>query len=315
MTVYTGCLLACNPGRYFCVSPLNFFYMKIPLTLGLAFFASALFAQTDKIKDYHLNKEYKMNSAGTLKLKCSDARVFISGSDRSTAHVKIDRVVETKGLLFSSHDEFRVDVEEVDGNLEIIENKSSHMAGIVGYYRENYTITVEIPKGASLDVDGDDGDYKVSNLAGTISINLDDADVELTHCSGSDFRFVVDDGDITMDGGRGNLDIDADDADVKISGGAFTSITADMDDGDLIIETSLAENGNYRITAQDGLVALTIPNGGGKFDIRHDDANVLTEGEFVIMEESENRTQLSLAKGTALVDIRADDARVRLINR
>lgn len=289
--------------------------MKAVITLFFLSAATLLFAQSEKIKDYHLDKEYKMGALGTLRLRCTDARVTIAGSARATAHVKIDREVEAKGFVFNGHDEFSVDVEEVNGDLEIRENKAYGTVGVVGYYNERYTILVELPQGASLNVRGDDGNYKVTNLEGSIAMTLDDADVELTGCSGSDFRFALDDGDITMDEGRGKLDIDADDADVRISHGAFSEIQADMDDGDLVIETSLADNGSYRITAQDGLVALTVTNGGGKFDIRHDDARVVTEGKFDTIEESEDRTRLSLASGNAAVDIRADDARVRLVKR
>ena len=88
-----------------------------------------------------------------------------------------------------------------------------------------------------------------------------------------------------------------------------------VDDGDLIIETSLADDGTYFIDAQDGLVSLAITKGGGKFDVRHDDARVITEGDFKITEDAEDRTRLTLANGVAKVDIRADDARVRLMKR
>ena len=104
-------------------------------------------------------------------------------------------------------------------------------------------------------------------------------------------------------------------ADVRIANANFTSITADVDDGDLMIETSLADSGDYLIHAQDGLVALTITKGGGKFDIRHGDSRVTTEGNFTQVERSENSTRLLLASGKAQVDIRSDDARVRLIQR
>jgi hypothetical protein len=289
--------------------------MKAILTLLLFVSSLALSAQGDKNKDFHLNKEYKIGSTGTLTLKCSDAKVFISGSGRSTAKIKIDRVVETKGIVFGGHDEFNVEVEESNGNLDIIENKSYSASGIVGYYNEKYTININLPEGASLVVKGDDGDYQVNNIDGAISIDLDDADIELTACSGNDFKFRMDDGDIVMDEGKGKLDINADDADIKITRGAFTGIQADLDDGDLVIETSLADNGDYYINAQDGLIALTVTDGGGKFDIRHDDARVITEGKFQTIEESENRTRLTLSSGTARVDIRADDARVRLAKR
>lgn len=289
--------------------------MKAILTLLLFTSSLAIFAQSDKNTDFHLDKEYKFSNTGTLTLRCSDAKVFISGSGRSTAKVKIDREVETKGIVFGGHDEFNVEVEESNGNLDIHENKSYSASGIVGYYHEKYTININLPEGASLVVKGDDGDYRINNIDGAISVDLDDADIELTACSGNDFKFTLDDGDILMDEGKGALEIDADDADVKITNAAFTSIQADIDDGDLVIETSLADNGDYYINAQDGLIALTVTNGGGKFDIRHDDARVITEGKFQTIEESESRTRLTLPAGSAKVDIRADDARVKLVRR
>ena len=289
--------------------------MKAIFLLPLFVSSFSIIAQSHKNSDFHLNKEYKINNTGTLTLRCSDAKVFISGSGRTTAHVKIDREVDTKGIVFSGHDEFNVEVEELNGNLDIVENKSYSSSGIVGYYSERYTININLPEGASLVVKGDDGDYRLNNVDGSISVDLDDADIELTACTGSAFKFRMDDGDIVMDEGKGKLDIDADDVDVKISNAAFTDIQADIDDGDLVIETSLTDNGTYYINVQDGLIALTVTNGGGKFDIRHDDARVVTEGKFQTIEESENRTRLTLASGNAKVDIRADDARVRLTKR
>lgn len=289
--------------------------MKAILSVLMLLSFFALSAQKESNKDFHINKEYKMSELGTLTLKCSDAKVSISGSARKTALVKIDREVETKGFVFGGHDEFNVEVEELNGDLTIHESSSYSSFGIVGYYHEKYTINISIPEGASLIVKGDDGDYKINNINGSISVNLDDADIELIACSGDNFKFTMDDGDVTMDQGKGSLDIDADDADVKISNAAFTTIQADIDDGDLIIETSLADNGDYYINGQDGLIALTITNGGGKFDIRHDDSRVITEGKFETIEESEDRTRITLASGNSKVDIRSDDARVRLVKR
>jgi len=162
---------------------------------------------------------------------------------------------------------------------------------------------------------GDDGDYCIKTVHGKMDIDVDDADVELTGCQGDDFKFRLDDGDIKMDEGKGALDVDADDADVVIKNARFSKINADMDDGDFLVETSLVDGGDYFINCQDGLISLTVLGGGGRFDVRHDDARLITSGGFTQEEESENRTKLSLAKGTARVDIRADDARIKLSTR
>lgn len=284
-----------------------------PLLFLISVIAVGAIAQ-NKNQDFHLDKEYKVAASGTLNLSASDAKVQITGSSRKTAHVKIDREVNSKGLTFGS-EEFRVDVEEKEGNLVIKEYHRSMNVAVVGYHYEKYTILLELPEGMSLRVKGDDGDYLIKSINGSIDASLDDGDLELIGCKGNEFKFRLDDGDIKMDEGRGNLEVDADDADVFIQKGNFSSITARMDDGDFVVQTSLSDNGDYRIDSQDGLVSLTILGGGGTFDIRHDDGRVLTEGKFNVVEESEDRTQLTLAKGKAKVDIRADDGRVRLITQ
>ncbi len=287
--------------------------MKPILSVFGLLLAISTIAQT-KEGDFHLDKEYKISPAGTIKLNSSDAKVYITGSNRLGTHVKIDREVTTKGLTFG-HDEFSVDVSEENGNLVIREHSNSVSIGVVGYYNEKYSIHIEAPEGASLLVKGDDGDYWITNMDGAISLDLDDADVELTQCTGSKFEFKLDDGEIKMDEGKGHLEIQADDSDIEIRNANFTYVEAKVDDGDLIMETSLSDNGEYFIDAQDGLVSFSVTKGGGKFDIRHDDGRVVTDGNFSTVEDSEDHTRLTLANGAAKVDIRADDARVRLTSR
>jgi hypothetical protein len=282
--------------------------MKYLYTLLFLTSASALFAQEG---DFHLDKVYKISKNGVIDLGSSDANVFITGSLRPDAHVKIDRTVVTKGV-HTTREDFRVDVDAENGNLRIREHQNSFSSGFISYHKEDYKIVIEAPEGVSLTVRGDDGDYFIKNINGEISMSIDDADAELSDCKGNKFSFRLDDGDLRMNGGKGSIEIDADDADVEIHDAQFASIDANMDDGDLIIETSLVNNGSYSLRSQDGSVNLTITGGGGEFDIRHDDGNVVTQGNFKTIYESEDQTRVSLANGSAKVTVRADDARVRL---
>jgi hypothetical protein len=285
--------------------------MKQALTLFFVVISGMAIAQSTKVGNFNLDKVYKISPSGLLNLTCSDAKVYITGSSRTDVHVKIDRVVETKGFVFGEN-EFAVDIDETNGNLTIKERAGSTSVGVVGYIHEKYTINIEAPEGISLRVRGDDGDYWIKTINGAMDLDLDDADVDLAGCKGNDFRIRIDDGDVKMDQGSGKLEVDADDADIEIRNAKFTSISADFDDGDFIIETSLADGGDYYINSQDGMIAFTVTGGGGKFDIRHDDASVRADDVFTTVEESEDRTRLTLPSGNAKVDIRADDARVRL---
>lgn len=283
--------------------------MKTIITFIALFFSLTLWAQKDG--DYHLDKEFELSPTGVIELSSSDGKVFITGSKREKVHLKVDRTVVTKGFVFG-RDEFALEIDDTGGNLKIRERSSTSHSGIVGYYNEEYEIRIEAPEGASLLIKGDDGDYVIRNINGSIAMRVDDGDIELIGCKGNRFDFRLDDGNLEMDEGRGGIEIDTDDGDVKIRNANFSKIVADIDDGDLIIETSLADDGEYNIRAQDGLVSMIITKGGGAFNVRHDDARVIAEGPFDVNEKSESYTQLTLANGTAKVDIRADDARVKL---
>ncbi|HEU5291152.1 MAG TPA: DUF4097 family beta strand repeat-containing protein [Cyclobacteriaceae bacterium] len=281
---------------------------KTAFLLSFTVLSVSIFAQNGNFK---LDKDYSISKTGTLDLRSSDADVFITGSDRVTAHVKIERTVESKGVVWGD-ESFSVDIDEENGNLMIRERQENVRVGVIGYYRENYKIDIQVPLGVSLKIQGDDGDYFIKNVNGSIFMDTDDGDAELSGCAGPKFSFNIDDGDISMDGGQGELEIDGDDSDIKIRNGKFSSIDAEMDDGDIRIETSLVANGNYYIDSQDGSVVLDILGGGGIFDIRHDDARVVTEGNFKSIQKDEDRTKVSLAGGSAKINIRSDDGSVRL---
>ena len=287
--------------------------MKSIIFIFCSFSSFLLLGQTNT-GDFHLDKEYTIGPVGAVKLRSSDAYVLITGSTRKNAHVKIDRIVNTKGMTLGE-EEFNVDVIAENGDIEINEHSHSKSVAFVGYHDEKYTILIEVPESTNLFVKGDDGDYLITNVDGAISLDLDDADIELSQCSGTKFEFRMDDGDIKMDEGKGSIQITGDDSDIEIKNGKFTSLNAKLDDGDMIIETSLADNGEYFIDAQDGLVYFVVTKGGGKFDIHHEDGRISTEGDFSTLEKSDNRTSLALANGTAKISIRADDARVRLIKK
>jgi hypothetical protein len=284
--------------------------MKTILTFSLISFASLAFAQQD---DFHLDKEYAISSAGTIDLSSSDADVLITGTKRgATARVKIDRVITVKGW-YKSEGSFNVNVNAENGNLVIREQQSSVNIGIIGYYNEDYKILIEAPEGVSLTIRGDDGDYVIKNINGAISLNFDDGNANLTNCGGDRFSFRLDDGDVKMDKGKGSLEVVADDADVEILEAAFNQINARLDDGDFIVHTSLDNAGEYNIDSEDGMVYFGILSGGGTFTVRHDDSSIRADGDFKVLEDTENFKKLTLGSGTAKIKVTADDASVKLM--
>ena len=279
-------------------------YSLILLTL-LPLFA---FSQDN---DFFLDQEYTVAADGTIDLSCDDAEVHITGSDRTTAHVVISRKVSAKGLV-KGDQKFSVDVSERGGDLIIREKQTGNLSVSLGYIDEEYTIDIEAPRGVSLRVQSDDGNVTVQRIDGAITLQNDDGDVHLQECQGEAFDLRVDDGDIKIDQGQGELLVRIDDGDVSVQQGNFSTVDVSADDGDISLATSLSDQGKYRVAMSDGEIDLHVTGGGGEFDIRHDDTEIDSSGEFTLVKSNDDRTQLTLPNGTAQVDLRIDDGHVSL---
>ena len=262
---------------------------------------------------YNLDKTYEVDADGLLKLTSSDAKVYITGNDRTDAQVKIYR--NMKGSLNLGTSSFAVDIQADNGSLVITEKYSGSMINIAGSSGEEYKIEIEVPENMRLDIKGDGDKYEISNISGAIEMHLDDADADLKACNGKDFRFTFYDGDISLDKGSGNLFVKADDGDLRIAEGKFDKINATMEDGDLVIATTLTNNGEYFYDIEDGNLILSFTDGGAKVDIAHEDTQIDVSSDFIPIRQSENRTRLALGSSNANVEIRAEDAMIRMTTK
>jgi len=262
-------------------------------------------------KEFHLDEIYSISENGTITLSSDDADIFIIGSDRSDVHVKIDRVVEAKGIRWGEKN-FDVKVSEAGGDLRIEDKEWGNQSGMVGYTREEYVIRIEAPTGVSLNLIGDDDDYEISFIAGDIKIDVDDADILLANCSSKSLDIEADDSDLVLKGAFGELTVNMDDGDITVYNGKLTAIDIRGDDSDLDIETSLSDEGTYRFNIEDSSLDLNITGGGGTFEIRHDDGRISSDGDFILIEDEEDYSEYRLSGGKARVRISGDDLSVRL---
>ena len=289
---------------------------RLGMLMSVALFTTTMALAQDRdrdSRDFHLDEVYQMNATGTLHLSSSAADVRIIGSNRNDVHVKIDRIVESRGS--SSRRRFDVEVENRGGDLYINERRGSGTSVTIGYSRIDYTILVELPQGASLRVKGDDDDYEVKNVNGAINMQVDDGDIELTDCKGNDFEFDMEDGDLRMDGGSGKIFVSLDDGDADIQNGKFEEVEMRVEDGTIILETSITNNGTYEIRADDARIDFVVLSGGVEFTVTKDDGSVRASSEFETIRESDYRSELRLKGGDADVQIRTNDGRVRLSAR
>lgn len=280
-----------------------------PLILGLFLLPEISHAQSDK--EFHLDEVYSIDKDGTINLSSDDADVFIIGTDRSDVHVKIDRVVDARGVGWDSR-KFDVIIEEVNGNLEIRDKEWGNSSITMGYYKEEYVIRIEAPRSVSLKINGDDDDYEISNIMGNIKMTVDDGDINLENCLGKSLEFDSDDGDIIIKGANGRLYVNMDDGNLSVYNGNLTGIDIRADDSDIDIATTISDEGNYRFRIEDSSLDFQVIKGGGRFDIRHDDGRIIYDNAFIIKEEDEDYTILSLPGGNSDIRISGDDISVRL---
>jgi len=287
----------------------------VMLVMAICLLGNLSFAQRDRDddRDYHLDQTYDMSATGTLHLSSNDADVRIIGSNRSDVHVKIDRVVESRGI--NRDRSFEMEVETKGDDLHITERKGRGGRFTMGYYRLDYDIVIELPEGASLRVQGDDDDYYIKNVNGAIEMEVDDGDIELEDCKGDDFEFNLEDGDLKMEGGKGKIYVRIDDGDVDIRDGKFEDVEMVVEDGSIIVETEIFDKGMYEIRADDARIDFVVLAGGGEFSVTKDDGRVRASSEFETIRETDYRSELKLAGGKAEVQIRTNDGSVRLSRR
>lgn len=287
--------------------------MKNPLVMLLALLVSTstVLAESDT---FTLDESYSIESDGTLFLYSNDAEVTITGENRSDVEVHVFREVTTSGLVFESRrSRFSVEVTEENGNLYIreAEESGSHW-GIVGSMHEDYEINIRIPSSVALKIRGDDDDYVIRDISGDLSLRFEDGTARIAGCSSSQLELEAEDGDIDLMGGQGELFLYVEDGEAIVTDGQFSSIEAGAEDGDISIETSLADDGHYDFETDDGMIELTVLDGGGLFVVNVDDGRVRSSRDFDRTKDDEHRIELSLPGGNARVRIDLEDGIVRL---
>ena len=276
--------------------------------LTFAFLFIALICNAQSTDEFNLDKVYSMDKAGTISLQSDDANVTITGSDRGDVRVVVHYKLRMKGISFGKKEKFEMIVEEQNGNLNIYEKERDFGNNVVfGSSKEEYDITIEAPRGVSLDLEGDDENYQITSIDGSFRVDADDSNIELKDCNGDDFSFDLDDGEIQMDQGKGKLSMDIDDGDVRILSGEFDEIDIETDDSEIDITTRLSDTGNYRFDLDDGDLRLNIAGGGGEFEVSHDNADISTSRQFEQTVDEEDRSVYRLTGGNAKVRVSTDD--------
>ncbi len=267
-----------------------------------------------KIVNYDHEGSYSIAADGVLYLNSSDAKVKITGTDRTDVAVTIHykkRISGSYRVLKES--DFSFDIQEENGNLYLREESGSvSIMGFVNVTREVYEITIEAPKTIDIRLVGEDDDYIIKHFSGGLDLRMEDGEARLTDMTGNRFEIEVEDGDVNLSGGSGMLDVDIEDGDFAAYDGDFDSISSRCEDGRIEIETKLHDDGNYRLRCDDGRISFSVLAGGGEFSAEFDDGRVRASSKFDLIDKDDDYRQYELKGGTADVDLRAEDGTIIL---
>ena len=291
----------------------NCFYPALAALLVIGLFTAA----EAKREVFDLDEVYPLAADGTVELTTGDAQIAITGSDRPDVHLVVYYEARIRGLFVDSRKEsFRMVVKPHGGDLTIREEGSGTSGiGIFCSSTIEYRITLDVPRGASLKLRGDDDDYRIRNVQGKISLSFEDGEATVEGCQGGFYELEAEDGSIEMTGGRGELEAYVEDGSMEIREGAFRDIRAESEDGRIEIATSLEDGGIYKLETEDGRIELTVLGGGGEFRVDIEDGSVRASSEFKLEEEDEDQSIYSLPGGKARVHLTTEDGRVRLSKR
>ncbi|MCB2213178.1 DUF4097 domain-containing protein [bacterium] len=286
----------------------------VSLVIAVFFGLLSVQASAAKTHRYNLDETYPIAADGTLYLSTDDAEVSIIGEDRDDVHVVVHHTWHISGVSSSGGEDFEIIVTEENGNLRIREADTGGITIMMGSIREEYTIDIHAPKTIDLRLRGEDDDYRVRNFSGDVRMDMEDGDALLLEMTGSHFELGVEDGRIDLNGGAGILDLFAEDGSITVENGKFKDVHGTVEDGEIVVETSLSDDGSYRMKADDGSVELRVLDGGGTFRLEYEDGGTRVGRDFELIDENDYYEEYELPGGEANVRMSVEDGRIILRN-
>ncbi len=282
---------------------------KAFFTLYLAFCVLPAFSQQEELQ-FDLSKTYPLDTGATVILISKNATVNIVAGLRNDVALKVHYRASAKGLKLGETD-FKMEVTQPEGNLQIKEVVTGNQR-VIGKLDKEYTIDMQIPAYASLDIRGQDDHYRIKAVRQNMRIAVDDAHIEVYDFAGDELNITADDGEVQVVGGRGKLHLRLDDADLKILKGEFSQIDYRGVDGDIYAENSLLSNTLLKFSGDDNTINLVITRGGGSFRVQYDKSKLEYDRNFRMTNKDRHFTTLALTGSRGKVVIAGDNLKVKL---
>ena len=202
-------------------------------------------------KDFH--ESFEVKSGDILYLTHGDGNVIISSWNKDIVDIEIYFSANIFGMGNDEYD-FDVQFQQHGNEIEVIEKfKSNHRFGIRGITIDRYEYQIKAPKYLLLNLNGDDGDVEIKDMAANIKCRLSDGDLEITNIMANFIKLNLEDGTLKMKDIEAELDIKIDDGDIRITDYIGKTCTVDLEDGQLEMDRA---KGNFDINSDDGDIEL-----------------------------------------------------------
>ncbi|HPF35684.1 MAG TPA: DUF4097 family beta strand repeat-containing protein [Candidatus Krumholzibacteria bacterium] len=240
--------------------------------------------------------------------------------------------VQIRGELDEKADELRIDGGGDHLDIEVVYPKKKNLN-----IREGSVLTLRVPHGCSLELQGVSSDVEVRDLRGTIQSSTVSGDVQI-HGKPAAVKIASVSGEVTVEaesdevsiesvsgrievrGARRSLEINLVSGDADVQAGELERLRFNAVSGDLDLRADPARNADWELDCHSGELTLELPGGlDADFDINlfsgdlHNDFGPKAERTSKFAPGKELR--FTAGKGGARVEINTFSGDVRLVKR
>jgi putative adhesin len=276
-----------------------------PLIIGMALFATGLFAAAAHADDYA--KTYTVSNRATVRVDTDDGSVNVTTSDTKEVEFR----VEYQGYVLEKS--LHIDSSQHGDEVELVARIPHGFHISLGMMRRLH-IEVRMPKDADLQVKTGDGSIKANNVSGTIDLRSGDGALTVSSLKGS-IRLHTGDGSIEASDLDGKCDASSGDGRIRLTG-RFDVLSARSGDGSVGVEALRGSklDSSWSITSGDGSIDVALaPDLPANIEASSGDGRITTDipitMEGVI---SKSRVHGKLNGGGSTLTIHTGDGSIHL---
>jgi hypothetical protein len=267
--------------------------------------------------DKSFHESFDVQPGATLHLSSGDGDVDIKTWDESRIQIDVEYHYDQHGLHWGKDRKefnvlFRQDGDHVYVEEERGSGEVSFQIGAVS--RREYSYTIQAPAWTELDIEGEDGEIRITNWQASIEIVCDDGDVEILDSQAPRFDLQMEDGDLKLRRCSAAIDVEIDDGDVTFEQVATQALSIAAADGE--IDLALVGDGavDWEVAVDDADLHLEFSGAlDADVQIETDEGRIRAETSIASAEQRrESRFSGKLGSGEGRLRLRGQDGDIVL---